>query len=185
VATTVFRSALGSGLPITSRRNHSYRVSYYEPAGTDATVYDPWPDFKFLNDTNNYVLIQSRIEGNDLYFDFWGTEDGRISTTTYPVIYNITPPPPTRIVETDELEPGQRKCTESAHNGADAYFDYIVTYPEGATTTPRQEVRFNSHYIPWQEVCLVGKEDVIEDTEEPIILDGEAIDQKLNDVIEN
>lgn len=164
VATTIFRSALGSGLPITARRNHSYRVSYYEPAGTDATVYDPWPDIKFLNDTNNYVLIQSRIEGNDIYFDFWGTKDGRIATTTDPVIYNIVAPPPTKIIETDELAPGEKKCTERAHNGADAYFDYIVIYPEGATTTPHQEVRFRSHYVPWQEVCLVGKEvEVIEE----------------------
>ncbi len=157
VATTLFRSALSSGLPITQRRNHSYRVSYYEPAGTDASVYDPWPDIRFLNDTNNYVLVQSRIEGNDIYFDFWGTKDGREATTTTPVIYNIVKPPATKIIETDDLAPGERKCTERAHNGADAYFDYIVTYPEGATTTPRQEVRFRSHYVPWQEVCLVGK----------------------------
>ena len=176
VATTVFRSALGSGLPITARRSHSYRVSYYEPAGTDASVYDPWPDIKFLNDTNNYILIQSRIEGNNLYYDFWGTEDGRVSTTTKPVVYNITPPPPTKIIETDELEPGKRRCTESAHNGADAYFDYIVTYPEGATTTPRQEIRFSSHYIPWQEVCLVGKENAPEEE----LLNTDTVEETIN-----
>lgn len=157
IATTLFRSALESGLPITARRSHSYRVSYYEPAGTDASIYDPWPDVKFVNDTGSYVLIQSRIEDNDIYFDFWGTEDGRVATTTEPVIYNITAPPPTKIIETDELAPGEKKCTERAHNGADAYFDYIVTYPESSTTTPVKEVRFSSHYVPWQEVCLVGK----------------------------
>ncbi|QQG52357.1 MAG: VanW family protein [Candidatus Falkowbacteria bacterium] len=157
IATTIFRSALASGLPISARRNHSYRVSYYEPAGTDAAVYDPWPDIKFINDTGNYVLIQSRIEGNDIYFDFWGTSDGRLATTTKPVIYNITPPKPTKIIETDTLAPGEKKCTEKAHNGADAYFDYTVIYPAGATTTPEQTTRFNSHYVPWQEVCLVGK----------------------------
>jgi len=41
VGTTVFRGTVDAGLPVTSRRNHSYRVSYYEPAGTDATIYDP------------------------------------------------------------------------------------------------------------------------------------------------
>ncbi|MFA6417175.1 MAG: VanW family protein [Patescibacteria group bacterium] len=157
IATTIFRSALASGLPISARRNHSYRVSYYEPAGTDAAVYDPWPDIKFINDTNNYVLIQSRIEGNDIYFDFWGTSDGRVATTTKPVVYNIVTPKPTKFVETDSLAPGEKKCTEHAHNGADAYFDYTVVYPAGATTTPEQTTRFNSHYVPWQEVCLIGK----------------------------
>lgn len=165
VATTIFRSALGTGLPITARRNHSYRVSYYEPAGMDASVYDPWPDIKFLNDTDNYILIQSRIEGDILHFDFWGTSDGRTATTTKPVIYNIVAPPPTKLIETDTLAPGQKRCTESAHYGADAYFDYTVTYPEGATSTPVKEVRFKSHYVPWQEVCLIGKKEAVEEDE--------------------
>lgn len=152
VATTLFRSALDVGLPITARQNHSYRVSYYEPAGTDAAVYDPWPDIRFINDTGNYVLIQSRIKGNDIYFDFWGVKDGRVATSTKPVIFNITKPAPTKNIVSQELAPGQKKCTESAHNGADAYFDYTVTYADGKVT----EKRFKSHYVPWQAVCLVG-----------------------------
>jgi vancomycin resistance protein YoaR len=153
VATTVFRSALSSGLPITARQNHSYRVSYYEPAGTDAAVYDPWPDMRFLNDTGNYILIQSRIAGNDIYFDFWGKKDGRVASSSKPTIYNITKPAPAKLIETDSLKPGEKKCTEKAHNGADAYFDYAVNYPDGNT----KNVRFKSHYVPWQEVCLIGK----------------------------
>ena len=157
VGTTMFRTAIKSGLPITMRRNHSYRVSYYEPAGTDATIYDPWPDFRFINDTGNYILIQSRMAGDDLYFDFWGVNDGREVTITDPVIYNMVKPAATKIIESDSLAPGQKKCTESSHNGADAYFDYKVVYPEGATTTPIVETRFKSHYVPWQAVCLIGK----------------------------
>ena len=152
VGTTIFRSALKSGLPITARQNHSYRVSFYEPAGTDAAVYDPWPDVRFLNDTGNYILIQSRIEKNNIYFDFWGKRDGRIASSTAPIIYNITKPEPAKIIETTTLKPGEKKCTERAHNGADAYFDYKVTYPAGNVLTKR----FKSHYVPWQEVCLVG-----------------------------
>jgi len=157
IGTTVFRTALASGLPITSRQNHSYRVSYYEPAGTDATIYIPQPDLRFVNDTGNYILIQARIVKNDLYFDFWGTSDGRISTTTAPIIYNIVKPEPTKTIESEDLKPGEKKCTESSHNGADAYFDYKVIYPDNVTTTPIQERRFKSHYVPWQAVCLIGK----------------------------
>jgi len=154
VGTTMFRSALMSGLPITARQNHSYRVGYYEPAGTDAAIYDPWPDVRFLNDSENYILIQSRIVKDNLYFDFWGKEDGRIASSSVPVVYNITRPAPAKIVETTDLKPGEKKCTEKAHNGADAYFDYLVTYPNGDIKTNR----FKSHYVPWQEVCLIGKE---------------------------
>lgn len=154
IGTTMFRAALASGLPITARRNHSYRVPYYEPAGTDATIYNPWPDFKFINDTNDYILIQTRIEGDNLYFDFWGAKDGRIIEQTEPTIYNIVKPGPTKLIETLDLKPGEKKCTERAHSGADTYFDYKVTYANGEA----KEKKFNSHYVPWQEVCLIGVE---------------------------
>lgn len=153
IGTTVFRATLASGLPITQRRNHSYRVSYYEPAGTDATIYDPWPDYRFINDTGKYILIQTRIVGTKLYFDFWGTKDGRIAMTTQPEIYNIVVPPAKKIIKTTEIPVGTEKCTERAHNGADAKFNYSVQY---ANAPEPVETVFYSHYIPWQEVCLLG-----------------------------
>jgi len=162
IGTTLFRTVLQSGLPVTMRRNHSYRVFYYEPAGTDATIYDPWPDFRFVNDTKNNILIQTRIEGDDIYFDFWGTKDGRIIKVDEPTIYNITKPDPTKLVETLDLPVGEKKCTEHAHNGADAYFDYTVTYPDETVI----EKRFTSHYVPWREVCLIGVEKLSSDKEE-------------------
>jgi len=156
VGTTMFRTALASGLPITARTSHSYRVSYYEPAGTDATIYDPWPDLKFINDTEHYILIQTRIENDKLFFDFWGTKDGRITTKTQPTIYNIIKPKPTKIIETLDLPVGKKKCTEKAHNGADSYFDYKVVYPNNEI----KNKRFSSHYVPWQAVCLLGIEKI-------------------------
>ncbi len=162
IATTMFRTALATGLEITERRNHSYRVSYYEPAGTDATIYNPHPDLRFLNNTDSNILIQARFEGNnDIYFDFWGKSDGRVATTTYPVIYNIIRPGPTQIIETTDLAPGEKKCTESAHSGAEAYFDYTVTYNVGKENENKIEKRFYSKYVPWREVCLVGVKPVV------------------------
>ena len=160
VGTTLFRTVIQSGLPVTARRNHSYRVSYYEPAGTDATIYDPWPDFRFKNDMQSPILIQYRIDGNDLYFDFWGKKEGRKINITEPTIYNIVEPGPTKLIETLDLPVGEKKCTERSHNGADAYFDYTVTYPALTATSTDQivEERFSSHYVPWREVCLIGVE---------------------------
>ena len=152
IGTTLFRAALASGFPITARQAHSYRVVYYEPAGTDATIYQPWPDLRFINDSPNYILIQTHISGNDLYFDFWGTKDGRVVEESDPTIYNIVKPPATKYTETLDLPPGVKKCTERAHNGADAFFDYKVTYPNGTV----MQKRFTSHYVPWREVCLIG-----------------------------
>ncbi len=162
IGTTAFRVAMESGMPITERRNHSYRVRYYEPAGTDATIYGPHPDFRFVNDTGHHILIQTRIEGSDIYFEFWGTDDGRIAKQTKPVVYNITTPPPTKYIETLDLPVGEIKCTERAHNGADTTFDYSVTYEDGQI----KKDTFNSHYRAWQEVCLKGVEVLTENIDE-------------------
>jgi len=154
IGTTTFRAALRSGLPITQRQNHSYRVVYYEPAGMDATIYDPWPDFRFLNDTGFYILFMARVEGDDLIFDFYGTKDGRkvVINPDPPKIFNITGPGPVRYIDSTDLKPGEKKKLESPHSGADTYFKYTVTYPSGEV----KEQEFKSHYVPWPEVWLVG-----------------------------
>lgn len=77
VSTTVFRGAINAGLKITERQAHGFPVSYYSPLGTDATIYIPSPDLKFINDTKNYILIQGELSGNTLDIKFYGTSDNR------------------------------------------------------------------------------------------------------------
>lgn len=113
---------------------------------------------RFINDTSHYILILGELNGRILSFSIWGTNDGRKVTKTEPTIYNIIRPAPRKLIETTDLPPGELKCTEKAHNGADAYFDYSVDYSNGETKTRR----FKSHYVPWQEVCLIGKKIIIE-----------------------
>lgn len=160
--TTMFRAALNTGLPITNRQNHSYTVSYYYPIGTDATIYDPAPDFKFMNDTGNHILIQTKIESNIMSFEMYGTSDGRTIEQTDPVLTNWVSPPDTKFVETTDLAPGQEKCTEAAHTGVTASFDYKITYADETV----KEQNFTSKYKPWQKVCLRGVEEIQEESEE-------------------
>lgn len=153
IGTTLFRAAIDSGFPILERKSHSYRVGYYEPAGTDATIYNPSPDLKFKNDTSGYVLLQTKVHGTDLTFEFWGQSDGREVTHTKPIIYNIKNPPAVKYIYTDELAPGQKRKIESAHKGADAYFKRTITYTNGKE---KIDETFYSHYVPWAEVWLIG-----------------------------
>lgn len=159
--TTMFRLALNTGLPITARTNHSYTVSYYNPIGTDATIYDPVPDLKFINDTGHWLLLQTEINKDDLIFRFYGTRDGRKVEMTEPVLSNWVAAPPQANIETIDLAPGETKCTERAHNGVRAEFTYKVTYPDGETV----ENVFTSKYKPWQAVCLIGVEKLSEEKE--------------------
>jgi len=91
VSTTTFRAAIYSGLKIIARRNHAYPVSYYNPQGMDSTVYVPQPDLKFKNNTPGYILIQTKIVGTILTFDFYGTDDGRKTTIDGPTIIEKQP----------------------------------------------------------------------------------------------
>ncbi|MCL5410211.1 MAG: VanW family protein [Patescibacteria group bacterium] len=155
VSTTLFRALLNAGLPITDRTAHAYRVGYYEqgfPPGLDATVFAPTVDLKFKNDTAAYILIQSRVVGHTLYFDLYGTADGRQVSMTKPKITNQTPPPPDLRQDDPTLPVGEVKQVDWAAWGANVSFSRTVTR-NGDTLISET---WKSNYRPWQAVYLVG-----------------------------
>jgi hypothetical protein len=163
VGSTSFRAVMLSGLPIVERRNHSWAISYYAYkglAGVDATIYDPSPDFRFLNDTGHYILWRSRIEGSNIYFEFWGTSDGRKGYFTDPTNYNHSSPGPTIETVDNSLPPGTRTCDGHSFSGVTASFDYIIEQPDG--TTDKQT--FTSVYKSKPEMCIVGPDAPAETT---------------------
>lgn len=158
IGSTLFRMAMNSGMPITERRNHSLVVNYYNDLsnglpGTDATIYDPAPDFRFKNDTGSYILLQTAIDEEKqlLVFSLWGTPDGRSGSYSAPVVHRWIPHGPTQIINTTKLAPGVREC-QHAYRGADASFVYTRRLPDGTS----EETVFESHYRPLQQICLVG-----------------------------
>ncbi len=160
IGTTMFRAAMNAGLEITERRNHSLMISYYNDLtnglpGTDATIYDPGTDFRFLNDTGHHILITSELndQTGDLFFTLWGTNDGRKGYYIPPTVSRRMPAGPTKIIETTELPPGKKEC-QHAYPGAVASFTYVRELPNGE----KEEVVFDSYYRPLPETCLVGIE---------------------------
>ncbi len=155
ISTTAFRAILRSGLPVVERRNHSYRVVYYEPAGSDATIYQPYPDLKFTNDTGGHIFIDTYIDGNKLYFDFYGTDIGRKVELEGPYISNITAYPEPIYIDTTTLAVGEIKKIDSAHRGADAVLYRKIFKGDKLIKTDT----FTSHYISWPAKYLRGAED--------------------------
>lgn len=151
VATTVFRAALNAGLPITERTNHSYVVGYYGP-GLDATIYGPWPDLRFVNDTPGYVLFQMRVSGDNLIAEFYGQKDGREASVTTPKLSDYIDPPPDRFIPAPDKPWGVLECTDHARKGLTAEAIYTVHYADGHVN----EQKFTSVYQPWPKICLVG-----------------------------
>lgn len=157
VSTTLFRAVLDAGLPVIERKAHAYRVGYYEQGyapGLDATVYSPTTDFKFQNDTPNYLLIQPTINLQDLSlkFEIYGTDDGRVSTVTKPVINSSIAPAEDLYVDDPTLPAGQIKQIEHKAYGAKVTFKYTVVR-NGETLIDKV---FVSNYRPWQAVYLKG-----------------------------
>ncbi len=160
IGTTTFRAVMNSGLKVVERRNHSLVVSYYNDLsngnpGTDATIYDPSPDFKFMNDTTNYILLTTEMNTEEqmLYFTFWGTSDGRKGSYEPPQVLSWSGYGATQYTETDTLAPGVEKC-QSPHPGATTTFTYTIQYQDGTT----YEEEFFSSYRSLPKICLVGRD---------------------------
>lgn len=157
VSTTFFRAMLDAGLPIVERRAHSYRVGYYEQdssVGFDATVYSPTTDLKAKNDTPGYLLIQTYFDPKTarLTFEIYGTDDGRVSSTTKAVITSTTPPPEDLYTDDPALPAGVIKQVDYKSWGAKSFFKYSVVR-DGETLINKT---FYSNYQAWQAKFLRG-----------------------------
>ena len=164
VSTTLFRTVFFGGFPVVERYQHSYRVLYYEQrpngtnnpklAGLDATVYVPLVDFKFTNDTEYWMLMETYVNKAQrrLTWKFYSTSDGRtVNWSTTGLKKKIDPPDPI-YEENPELAKGVVKQV-----------DWAV---EGATVTVTRDVYrdgqklwhdiFKTKYQPWAAVCQYG-----------------------------
>lgn len=158
VSTTLFRAALNTGLPITERHAHAYRVGYYEndsKPGLDATIYTPSVDLRIKNDTPAHILVQTIIDEdtNQLYFYLYGKKDGRQATVGDITVYDVSPPPEPLYQDDPNLPIGITKQVDFAAWGGKSRYDYSVTYANGDV----KKETFYSSYRPWQAVFLVGK----------------------------
>lgn len=156
VSTTIFRAAVYSGLGLVERHAHAYRVAYYEKGGhkvgLDATIYSPSVDLKFKNDTGNYILVQSYIKGLELFFDFYGTKDGREILVSNPSVSNVIPAPEELNEPDPTLPAGTKKQVDFAAVGA--------TVSVKRTVTKGGQILYNdnfySRYRPWQAIYKIG-----------------------------
>lgn len=157
VSTTMYRAALFSGLDVTSRREHSYAVSYYSQIlghGLDATIYLGGQDLKFKNDTATPILIHTYVDKDyELYVNFYGTADGRKVELDGPHIFGQRGPGPTEYIETTQLAAGQTKQLEKAHGGFSVDWGYKLFNADGQLT---KEETIKSRYKAVPAKVLVG-----------------------------
>ena len=155
VSTTAFRAGFWGGYPILERTPHGFRVSWYEPpVGLDATIYSPYVDLKFLNDTPYHLLIETEanVQTGALIFRFYSTKTARTVEMEGPSEDNVVPHGEPIYEDDPTLPRGTTKQIEWARNGVDVTLYRIIK--EGAQVIARE--KFFSRYGPWQAVYLVG-----------------------------
>jgi vancomycin resistance protein YoaR len=164
VSTTLFRTAFLGGYPIVERHSHAYRVSYYEQtasggvdpnlAGLDATVFVPVVDFKFTNDTPNWLLMETYVNpaARTLTWKFYSTSDGRSVEWDTTGLQNIEDPPEPLYQENPDLGEGEIRQVDWEAAGADVTV-FRTVYRDGQVYLQDQ---FSTHYMPWQAVYEYG-----------------------------
>ena len=164
VSTTFFRTAFFGGFPVVERYPHAYRVGYYEQkadggyntslAGLDATVYTPLVDFKFTNDTEKWLLMETYVNqaARTLTWKFYSTSDGRSVEWHTTGLKNIVEPPDPLYEENPDLAKGQIKQVDWAVEGADV----TVTRAVSRNGETLFEDTFTTHYMPWRAVHEYG-----------------------------
>lgn len=158
VSTTLFRSVLDAGLEVTKRLPHSYRVTYYEldnKPGLDATVYTGETDFRFINDTDNHILIHAVADSSNtyMYVELYGTSDGRTTRISEHVTWDARKAPPPEYFPDPSLPSGKTVQIDWATPGIRAK---VVNEIYNADGTLKRADTYLSNYKPWSAKYLQG-----------------------------
>jgi vancomycin resistance protein YoaR len=127
ISTTVFRAAIFAGLPITEWWPHTYRIGHYEwddwGPGYDASILQPegdpfgGGDFKFLNPSDSWMLVESWTDGIFVIVNIYGEDLGyRVETSETLVEGPIEERADVEVVNY-ELDPGTIIQTEYPIDG--------------------------------------------------------------------
>lgn len=160
VSTTAYRAAFWAGFPITERWAHAYRVGYYEqggqPVGLDATIYSPYVDLKFVNDSPYHLLIETyvNLEAARLIYKFYSTGTGRIVEMEGPVVVDVIEHGEPVYKEDPELAPGEIRQVEWATDGLTSLITRVIRDAASGEVIERKELK--SKFRPWNAVYLVG-----------------------------
>ncbi len=156
VATTLFQPVFWAGYPLEERYAHGYWIPGYTSRGVvglDVTVdADAGLDFQWSNPTDDYLLIQSNVVGDEVRFALYGRKPTWTVSVTPAVITNERPADPTPVQEEDaHLAPGRTLQVSSARDGFDSEVTRVVQ--NGAD---RRELRVRTSYEPARTITLVG-----------------------------
>lgn len=154
VGTTLFNAIFLSGLPVKERHNHSFYISHY-PKGRDATVSWGGPDLKFVNDTENWVMVSVAYSSSSITISLYGTDPGyEVTSKTGP--FTNEKPFTTETTKDPKLGTGIKVIEESGITGRTCIVTRTVTKNGKVVRTDS----FKSVYRPKKQIVRVGSKPV-------------------------
>ncbi|MGZ9586236.1 VanW family protein [Paenibacillus marinisediminis] len=173
VSSTLYNAALGTGLEIVERRNHSLPVAYL-PLGLDATFSEGYINFRFKNTTGKDILIHTSTDDNRLTIKMFGTMDPSISYKTETKTTKVIEPT-IKYVVNNKLADGQQETIQKGKRGytVESYRIKMVNGKE--VSRERLDVdnyRAQPTIIATNSGGQSGKSDAKQENPTPIVEDG-------------
>lgn len=151
VSTTLYNSVLLANLEIVERTNHSLPISYV-PIGRDATVVDNALDFRFRNNTSNYLYIKSIVYGGQITIKIYG--DTALKREVQINSWVTEEIEPQVVYETDpNLPKGEEVVKQEGASGFKAYAERVVSLNG---IVEKREALPVSDYSPQNKIIAVG-----------------------------
>jgi vancomycin resistance protein YoaR len=157
VATTFLRALYKSGLQLTERHAHRFRLPWYEPPyGFDALVSPArsW-DLVFHNDTGKYLILQTRMEPirQELFIYVFGPKlRWKVAVDSFGRLTNVVKHgPPVEQVD-PSLAPQERKQVAWPADGGKTVLQRTITFPNGNVKVDE----IDSTYDPRAAVIALG-----------------------------
>jgi vancomycin resistance protein YoaR len=163
VSTSLFRAAFYAGLTITEWHPHPFYISWYDAdafptgdgPGLDAAIFTGEDDFKFVNDTEHWMMIDATMDEAQRILDIQlrGVATNREVRVTGPIVVDTIPAPSDpKYVDDPTLPQGVVKQSDKARDGMN-----IVVYREiirDGKADPSEE--FATSFAPWPNIYLRG-----------------------------
>lgn len=150
VSSTLYNTALLSGLKITQRSNHSMPVVYV-PTGLDATVAYGSRDFKFRNSLEHAIYVQMVSSGARLTSTIYGAASDRKRVKIVRRVGRSIPHG-TMTVVNPSLRPGRRIISERGLNGVSVTCQRLIE----ENGEQKVDMVWSSRYQPHPTLVEVG-----------------------------
>lgn len=156
ISTTMYRAVFNAGLDIVERRPHSFVINFYENIdGFDATVFSPYVDFKWRNDTGGpiYMFASTDPKKATATFSLYGFDDGRTAKMIGPVSKNVKQQGLAAWQFDSTLKRGEVRQLVHGRPGKEVEMRRVVTAANGKVIHNDNLV---SKYRPWEDFYIYG-----------------------------